>query len=94
MMRKGFMKGNEIDKNPRAKTSLLLSHVASQSCRNRRLAVGIGEALVEVEDVARVAEVDAAHLVAAAATRRASCLAALVVGEEVWWLLLVLVALQ
>ena len=89
------MKGNEIDKNPRVKTSLLLSHVASQSCRNRRLAVGIGEALVEVEDVARVAEVDAAHLVAAAAaTRRASCLAALVVGEEVWWLLLVLVALQ
>ena len=66
-------------------TSLLLRHVAPQI-----LAAGIGEALVEVEDVSRVAEVDAAHLVGARSRRR--LVVALVVGEDVWRLL-VLVAM-
>lgn len=73
------------------KTSLLLlCYVAPQPPRRRRrLAAGIREALVEVKDVAGVAEVDAAHLVRA---RRRRLAAALVVGQEVRGLL-VLVAL-
>lgn len=75
------------------KTSLLLlCYVAPQPPRRRRrLAAGIREALVEVKDVAGVAEVDAGHLVPARARRRRLA-AALVVGQEVRGLL-VLVAL-